>query len=319
MAEGSNPFTHPALQRAHEVALNKRRMFIDWDDFFAENGRWNRHYLIMGTRRNAFDKCHKTSLIDNEEAPYAITGLVRPYLRELMNLQGKPIARIERNELLATEPPRYFAGQAKGECLTLVDLEAAYWSIYSPVTWDLDYDGRSTPRNGHVRFLGADELKEHKLLRNAIMGTARAEYRTDLDFGKEIRVPIGPGFRKPSLWAYVQDILELIAWDMRSYFGALHILVDGYIIPHPDLAADAIDYLRSEWGVIAHVKAQGEGIVYGLGNWRIGDQFAGIAELTNYPMRPIDNMTEIPPPYLRAFHLENQEYSRECMETYLTS
>lgn len=300
-----NPFETEPLQIAHRslVAMNHR--YIDYDAFMAEHGRWTRHYLVLGNHRNSYDKCCRTALYDQRDFPYPEHLLVRPYLRTIIWMAGGEKRKVEHEELTRRESPLYFPGPSRGD-FAMVDLVAAYHSIYSPTSFDLDYDGIHTPRSGSVRFVGSEELGRYKLLRNALLGTARAEWRTESDFGVIKKVAVGGRWRRPSLWAYVQDVLMAVAWEMRLFFGAVHIHTDGYVLPSGDLTEDAIEHLWKTWGLRAQVKAEGAGIVTGLGSWQIGDVLAG-APKEGLPDDPFDNMVPVEnAPYLRAFHLECQ-------------
>ena len=282
-------FLSPVLEAAHHRALKQRRRFIDWDEFMTAGGNYLRHYLLMGSDRNAFDACHRVSLCDHRHRPYPDTALIRPYMNELSRAQGGPQKRVPHDELQSRRTPAYFGGLVSGELAT-VDLDAAYWQIYTACTLDLSYDGIGTPINGNLRFLGADELRPLKHLRNAIVGAISAEHRTELDHGKALRVPVPVTIRRPDLWGFICDLLEAVAVDVRALFGAVHVMTDGYILPHGDLAEDCVDYLRTEWGLSASIRDRGEGIVAGLGNWQIWPDVENVRGPLTYPGESIDNL-----------------------------
>jgi hypothetical protein len=280
-------------------------------------GEYERHYLLLGATRNAYDRCHKVLLCDRQEAPYPMQALVRPYFNVLSQLQGPPMRprALRDRHLFDCGPPTYFAGQAHGE-LAVVDLTAAYWQIYAPLTLDLDYDGLELPRQGRIRFLGAEELGTHKHLRNSLIGAIRAEHRTEVVYGKARKIPVTPRWQRPGLWAVVQDILELVAWDMRLCFGAVHIHTDGYILPSVDLAHDAVDFLRDEWGLDASVRASGDGVVIALGSWRIETDQAG--EPRAEVGVPVDSMSHTQAqPELRRWYQEAKAYRDQVKEVSL--
>lgn len=265
--------TEPLLIAEREFAP-QRRQFIDWQSFTAPTGRYLQHHLIMGSHRTAFDSCHRTSLCDISHRPYPLHGLARTYLKTIHWMQGGEEPRICDSELFCHVAPLYFNRPVSGE-LVAIDLDAAYWQIYRVASLDLFYDGTGYPHNGHVKFLGSADLEPHKLLRNSVIGACRADTRTESVFGAMRRVSIGNRWQRPDLWAYIMDTLEAVAWDMRNLFGAVHVHTDGYILPHRDLAQDAIEYLQREWHLAASVRAEGEGIVQGLGSWSIADEVRG--------------------------------------------
>lgn len=277
-------FQSPVLETAHLLALRQRRQFLDWDEFMSTKGNYLRHYLLMGSDRNAFDSCHHVSLCDRAHRPYPDTALIRPYMKELSRVQGGPQKLVPHDHLSSRRSPAFFGGLVAGE-LAVVDLDAAYWQIYTACTLDLSYDGIGTPQNGHLRFLGANELRPMKHLRNAIIGAIAAEHRTELDHGKVVRVPVPVTVRRPDLWGFICDLLEAVAVDVRALFGAVHIFTDGYVLPHHDLAEDCIDYLRGEWGLQASIRARGEGVVTGLGNLSVGP-----GAVVTYPSEHIDTL-----------------------------
>lgn len=296
--------------------MRVRRRFVDWNRFMAPTGRYRQHYLLLGSKRTAFDSCCKVSLADLSDHPYPISSLCRPYLRELVRLQATKPNRVEVVDkgLYERHPPTYYAGHTRGE-LALVDLVAAYWQLYAPTSLDLAYEGEGLPRNGTIRFLGADELGEHKGLRNTIVGIARAEYRTIVDFGRVERVPVGLRWQRPGLWAFLQDMLEAVAWEMRLLFGAVHIHTDGYVLPHPDLADDAVGYLADRWGLTAEVRARGEGEVRGLGSWMIGETTIGERTPDTGPL--VDTMGQVVGnPDLRRWYLEAKAHRSATKSIY---
>lgn len=289
-------FTTEALAHAEQIVRDKRRKFIDFDEFMGESGKWERHDLVIGADRNAYDRCHYLSLCDHKHEPYPIHQIVFPYLKALTALQGAPEPRIEDDHLLERQAPLYFPGPRSGE-FACIDVDAAYWSLYRVASLDLSYDGELTPRQGRIRFLGADELRPFKFPRNAVIGSIRAEVRTEAHYGEIRSVPIGPQWRRPGLWAWIIDTLEAIAWDARMLFGAVHIQVDGYIVP-ADVAGDLVRWLRSEWGLQASIRAVGPGTITGLGHWSIAstdkgsDAEEGFAEPHQAGMEHVDNMAQ---------------------------
>jgi hypothetical protein len=273
--ELTSDFTTEPLIMAERHVRSTRRTFIDFDEFMASD-KWERHHLVIGSFRNVYDHCHHLSLCDHSHAPYPLHSLARPYLDAICWLGGGEAPTIYDQSLLERVPPLYFAGPSSG-AYACVDLTAAYWSLYRVASLDLRYDGVSTPRNGAIRFLGSDELAPHKLLRNAIVGTIRAETRTESQYGKVSLIPTGPKWRRPGLWGWIMDTLEAIAWEARMFFGAVHVQVDGYIVP-AERAEELIGWLRDEWGLDATVRASGEGMISGLGHWSIGDVHKGADE-----------------------------------------
>ncbi len=289
-------FTAKPLAIAERLVRNRRHRFIDFDEYLDSDSAV-KHELVIGSHRTIYDRCHNVSLWDHCHEPYPIHTLVRPYLAELERLQGGYVPRIEDLSLFERQVPLYFGGPRSGE-LAHVDLASAYWQLYRVASLDIIYDGYDSPRQGSIRFLGANELRPYRLLRNSVIGFIRAESFTMATYGTYESVPIGPRWQRPSLWAWVIDTLEAIAWDARMLFGAFHIQVDGYIVP-VDVAHDLVKFLADEWGLEASTRALGSGVVTGLGHWSIagiekgGDEdelLEGFARPHIAGMEKVDNM-----------------------------
>jgi hypothetical protein len=283
------------------------RRFIDFDEFMSN--KWERHELVIGSNHNAYDRCHHIALCDHRHAPYPLHTLARPYIEEIIRCQRGEIATIYDQALLERQAPLYFTRPQSGS-FACVDLDAAYWQLYRVASLDLDYDGLATPKNGRVRFLGSEELRPHKLLRNAIIGTIRAEYRTEANYGLVSSVATGPRFRRPALWAWLMDTLEAVAWEVRMFFAAVHVQIDGYIVP-TDVAQSLIEWLKVEWGLQASIRASGHGVITGLGNWQIEDEQVGEAEPHRAGMEHFDNMVKRDWTGLREWYVDNLAHYNE--------
>lgn len=307
-------FQTEPMQKAEKVALKRRREFIDFPYFMSDEGDWQMHHLFPAIMRHAYCSCHRVSWTDFELEPYPETALIRPYLREIANMQGGEIVRVYEQELLTRTPPIWFENPLEGE-LVIVDIDSAYWQLYAPASVDLDYNGCGHPRQGRVRFLGVDELRPFKVARNALLGTLRSEHRTELVFGELKWVKVAPTLRRPALWAYVQDCLGAIAWEMRR-FGARWVNVDGYVFPHRDLAEDAIAWLADRWHLSASVRAEGEGRVTGINTWHLENDDGMIPldhpQVTRDVPHPVDNMAATPNAEdLRSWFVDAMVYREE--------
>jgi hypothetical protein len=307
-------FVAEPLAIAERLVRNRRHRFIDFDEYM--NGEsFVRHELVIGSHRTVYDRCHHVSLWDHSHAPYPVHTLVRPYLAELEQCQGGYVPKIEDLDLFERQVPMYFGGPCSGQ-FACVDLVSAYWQLYRVATLDLAYDGQSTPRNGQIRFLGADELRPYKLFRNAVIGFIRAEQFTKSTYGEFESSPIGPRWQRPSLWAWLIDTLEAIAWEARMLFGAVHIQVDGYIVP-ASVAPDLVQFLVDEWHLEASIRASGLGTITGLGHWTIEGIERGVdtEEGFTHPhvagIEKIDNMAKRDWTGLREWFLAAQEVTNE--------
>lgn len=309
------------MQRAEAAVLRSRHRFIDWDEFL--KGEVNEHRLISsGLHKGAWDDCpgHKTLMWDLQEALYPLMALPRRYLQEIIDYQPPPPAVDHRHfEMFSRRSPQYFSGMQRGD-LASVDIDGAYHQFYKVASLDMSYDGEHFPRVGTVRFLASEELGKYKEVRNAVAGVCKAEHRYVWDHGKVLREWNDGAWQRPDLWGYLQDMLEMIAWDMRINFGAFYVYVDGYVFPHIELAEQAVVYLREKWSVSASIRGTGEGVVTGLNQRQFGDihdveDIDGEGyprSLMNHLGEHVDNMTHFDKrPDLRSWYQDARAYFDE--------
>lgn len=278
-----------AFAEALDAAARIPRLFVPFSEWLA-GVEPPRHRLYLGAHGVAWDECHKRQICDRTLRPFPMLSAIRPYLRICRRAAGAERDCLQHPHLLERRPPLFFDG-AIADHLTYVDLSAAYFSIYTRTTLDVDYDGLSAPVDGRVRFLDTAGLGVHKLTRNALLGSLRRTKRRGLDHGKPFREPVPASARRPNLWGLVMDVLELVAWEMRD-LGAVYVHTDGYIFAHKDLAEEAIDVLARRYHLRASIRAQGDGAVLGLGRWRIGEVTHGTVF---EPGTRVDSMFETPP------------------------
>ena len=260
-------------------AASQARTFVDWDAFWADDWaiRPVEHLLYFSGSRAVYDACCRRQLCASDLAPFPILSIVSPYVKALERAAaartGRKLATVIRREedLLARRPPLYFGGAVRGEDLTYVDLEAAYFSIYSRTTLDVLYDGEGAPWRGVVEFSDLDQLRRHKLVRNALLGMMRRTRRRGVDHGEHFVDRVPAHKRRPCLWALVMDCLELVMMTARD-LGAIYVHTDGAIFAHHDLAEEWASTIAERFGLIASERARGAGYVLGMGRWRIGDE-----------------------------------------------
>lgn len=194
------------------------------------------------------------------------TEVARDYLsihhprgKRVNRYQGDLFMSVSRGQPMLSVPGDY-------RDMVYVDLKAAYWSILNVVGWDADYYPG--------RFLAAGRvpsdfpLANHKPARNSLVsvGLPRTSHVWN---GK--RFIHQPGYNKLlnlSLWWTVQDVLHAIAAYAEA-LGAVYVNTDGYIVPRSTSAA-LMNHIE-DWGLRAAVKAAGDGSVFGVGMYRLGD------------------------------------------------
>lgn len=122
--------------------------------------------------------------------------------------------------------PMLYSGDYQGEA-TYVDLKGAYHQIYSRLWLDTAFPcGYGTlPLSGI-----AQNLKDWKAARNAIIGIVAARQAIGVKGRKTVKLSTKNPYLAPSLWATIQAILNEIAHIARCH-NAIYIATDGYIFP----------------------------------------------------------------------------------------
>lgn len=266
-----------AMAEARVTVERTERLFVDWHRFASDDWRGLRlrdHYFYLGAAKAWWDQCCNRQICDLSLAPYPELSLISPYLRACQRGIEERTRPIDHPALLARRPPLYFDEPVESDDLVYVDLDRAYWSIYTRTTLDVAYDGDSAPRRGHVEFLDADELGRHKLMRNGLLGLQHRTFRRGLDHGQPFREVVPSWRRRPDLWGLVMDAMTVLMWSARRA-GAVYVHTDGAIFTSSGQATEWIDQLDQTYRITGSVRAEGPGFVRGLGRFRIGEQQAG--------------------------------------------
>jgi hypothetical protein len=254
-------------------AAAQPRRFVDWEAFW--RGRIPRldpaeHLLYLGTHATCYDDCCHRQIADAALSPFPPLAVIGPYLAAIGRGIDEP-PQIDHSEMLARRPPLYYDWPTTGDHLTYVDLDAAYFSIYTRTTLDVYYDGTAAPRRGVIEFRDAEMLGQDKLVRNALMGSCRREWKHGLDHGHAFRERVASRRRRPMLWGLVMDALELVAWSARN-LGCVYYHTDGAIFESVAQAEEWRGVVRDTFGLAASIRTTGPGWVRGIGNFSIGDE-----------------------------------------------
>lgn len=149
-----------------------------------------------------------------------------------------------------------------------LDLKSAYWQIIQAVGWDVDYmphmflavrsDNRDFP------------TPENKLARNSLVSAGLpSNPRVYFPEQKKFKVlKTGNKYINLVLWNCVQDVLHGFAHDMLLEANAQYINTDGYIIDYDNISKAL--QVASAWGLTLSVKAEGEAVIRGAGDYDIG-------------------------------------------------
>lgn len=243
---------------------------VDYHDWWNSDEPLH-HRLYLGGQSSAWDECCSRRIM-GKDSP-AILGAIGPYLTQIAKAQDA-LPVLHHPHLIHRHAPLFYGGPVYSTELTYVDLSAAYWSIYTRTTLDVQYDGINDPLPGRVRFLDAEAFRHERLFRNALLGSLRRTRRRGLDHGAPFVEAVPPGDQRPNLWGLVMDCLELIAWEMRR-LGAIYVHTDGYIFLYRDMAEYAISQLNKLFKLSARIVVTGPGLVTGLARWTIGDTVHG--------------------------------------------
>lgn len=260
-----------------------RREQFDYKAFMREKSYQDYDRLVLGTRTIS-DMVGRTKYIDSSVWPVTPTETARPYIRMIweeqcahpkssrskwMGYKRVPWSR-ETFPLLNINPPLFFDRPSHGE-FTYVDIKAAYFQLYSPATLDLRFNpARGVFGQGLIEFLRTAELATLKETRNTIIGVVRARSRMQCSHGKVSKVSTYNRFLAPELWGYLMHTLHAVAHDLLERFDVRYIATDGFIVPTGQAAA-LREFLAEEWGLETAVKGEGEGSVWALGAYKLGE------------------------------------------------
>lgn len=274
---------------------------------------------IMATQRWV-DITHGTSqavTVAQRSVPITDAELARPWLARLMDEQrpvrGRSMAarRIpwERRALdhLAKRPPRWWAGDTRRQELAYVDVRRAYPSIYRHFTLDCRWrpdDERPMLGFGAIEFLGVDDLP--KSTHRTVGGTIRSTEMTVMVRGvPEVRSTLHwSRYLAPDLWGILMDVLHGVA-ELAVRSGAILWDTDGGIVP-ADMAQAVMDGVRERFGLAMAVRAQGEGQVWGMKHWQVGEE--ATRQRGKRRVLPADHGVYVVPP--RALRLLQEAMTR---------
>lgn len=152
-----------------------------------------------------------------------------------------------------------------GDC-GYIDIASAYFSIMSIVGWDIDYNPFHWLRLG--RSIDDFPYKTNKLARNCLLSNSLPTVLSVWTGNFYFRKFAYNANLNLVLWAFVQDVLNGIACDMRK-LGAYYIHTDGYIVDW-NKHRQAMEIIES-WGLRSTIKHRGDTVIHGIGSYEIGD------------------------------------------------
>ena len=152
-----------------------------------------------------------------------------------------------------------------------VDIKSAYFSLVNLVGWNVRYKPGSWISPGRPCYdfpLANDTRRIAKSARACLVSFGLHRKSTFWNGSKIVERNTRNNHVNYGLWHVCQDILHAIATVAVS-LNAVYIHTDGYILPSGN-AEVLEDYIRS-WGLRTGRKGQGPTLVFGFGNFRVGN------------------------------------------------
>ena len=176
--------------------------------------------------------------------------------------------QVQRDMLKICRPPQYcHPGEGAGDWF-YVDIVAAYLSVYSRLTWDIEY------LRGQFFSNNTDKLvwpfpREWKTGRSYVVTGCLPGTRRIVQSGRIVERAFRNPYENPSLVCAVWDILSAFGWYAVHEYGARYWNLDGGVLP--ERTADRFVDLLLSLGLDARVKYKGKPTVKNLGHWQIGE------------------------------------------------
>ncbi len=195
----------------------------------------------------------------------------RLYLRKVMAEGELRKIHYRREALQFTDrrPAYFFKGQTGGP-FVLVDVKACYASIYSRLCLDLTYRPDTDPPLlglGNAAFIRSSEWLSAKDERNAMWGNLLRPRVREWRHGEPVE-KIPNRYFSPDLVGIVFDVAHAIAGKAVE-MGALTWAVDGGAF-RPEEGRGFIEWLSRSFGLIADIRAEGPGWLFGATSYSIG-------------------------------------------------
>lgn len=267
-----------AVDRSEEAGIRrvKCRLFEEWH---RDTDRQKSTPRLWLGQQSAFvpEGRAGTKYIDRAVWPVSFGEVSRQWMRYYASERGEKITvRPSRHthEIFSAIPPAgyFLPPKDRHGPWTLVDIKACYFSLWQPMTFDLDINP-ITKRFGIGRHDArpAVDLSEDKEVRNALWGNLSRRKIPELRFGEWApEDKCAPNSRYcAGLGIFVYLACHSIMSEAREKFGFISWSTDGGIT-RPDDARKFVSWLWESWGLTAEIRAEGPGYVWGRNSWSIG-------------------------------------------------
>jgi len=226
----------------------------------------------MGEKSLTVKDTKTRKIVDDDVAPGEVSRL---YMKHIMGeadglLARKIPWRREALQFVNRRPAYYFAGQCAGPFI-LVDIKSCYATLYSRLTLDITYRPECSPPLlgiGRGVFYRVDEWLEVKGPRNALWGNLLRPRIREWRHGEPVDDALPNRFFAPDLTGIVLDACHAIACHAREN-GALSWAVDGGVF-RPEEGLAFVEWLWLSFGLVAEVRAEGPGWLFGATSYSIG-------------------------------------------------
>jgi hypothetical protein len=267
----------PLQMRPHQVIIPNFPLFQAIDDWLYLNDKYERIPIKQGplayVRSHTFDHdvivgnfsitdrhCHTKWVT---QIPYTYTDYALGYLALCQYTAGEKLRPqySKHKDLCHLKPTNYFSHRYQGK-LAYIDLSAAYWSILWPTTIDMQYDPdqQEIVSEGRIGYIHCDQFAKWKPVRNVFNTLYNYRQMKVWNLEKQrfvYQFPPSPIYR-PYNYAYIMDMMNAIATDVKNNFTLLQWLTDAAIVPAAEAEA-LMEFLYEEWFMIGKLKALGEG------------------------------------------------------------
>lgn len=151
-----------------------------------------------------------------------------------------------------------------------IDVRRAFFSVMLVAGWNVSYlpkkfIGKGRPPSDYP-------FQESSISRNSLVSVASSRMLVEYfppNHKRHVLTTFNPLLNE-SISALIRDVLHSLAnTAVRS--GAIYCHTDGYIAPDENTANRLIQAVR-DYGLEARIKARGPGAVWGVANYRVGDQ-----------------------------------------------
>ena len=208
--------------------------------------------------------------------PASASAVARLVLRAGLDRLGRRRILWSRRSypLLEIPQPLYCQPVSFAGRLTYVDISRCYFDLYSRLPFDIRFQGlRAFGGEFFFKDFLPRNIVEYKLCRNSLVGCMRSTTSARIKEGKQVVGPNYNPYLSPEHWGFMAHLLHTLAHQAVEY-GACYYNTDGAIFTNDADATRWMQYVV-DMGFTPHIKAQGSGSVWSVGNYQVGLEKGG--------------------------------------------